>query len=141
MAVAAKSSDPTLQDVASRLLGEWMTIDAAPVLLELAKGTGRYQGRAYRGYIRIARQFTMSDAERVEMCKNALDAARQPAERKLVLEVAQRYPNVEMLKLAVKASQSPDLKDDGKAAAQAIAGKLRKTDEVREVLSKAGLDK
>src|SRR4029079_787459 len=29
---AAKSSDPTLQDVGSRVLGEWMTIDAAPVL-------------------------------------------------------------------------------------------------------------
>jgi HEAT repeat protein len=138
---AAKSADPTLQDVSSRLLGEWMTIDAAPVLLDLAKGTGRYQGRAIRGYIRIARQFTMSDAERVEMCKNALEAARQPAEKKLVLEVVQRYPNVEMLKLAVKAAQSPDTKDDGKAAAQAISQKLRKTDEVREVLSKAGLDK
>jgi hypothetical protein len=33
------------------------------------------------------------------------------------------------------------LKDDGKAAAQAISQKLRKTDEVREVLSKAGLEK
>ena len=83
----------------------------------------------------------MSDEQRVKMCENALEAARQPAERKLVLEVVQRYPSVEMLKLAVKAAQSPDLKDDGKAAARAISQKLRKTDEVRDVLSKAGLDK
>jgi HEAT repeat protein len=138
---AAKNPDPTLQDVSTRLLGEWMTIDAAPVLLDLSKTSERYAGRALRGYIRIARQFTMSDPQRVEMCKNALEAARQPAERKLVLEVVQRYPNVEMLKLAVNASKQADTKDDAIAAAKAISQKVNKTDEVRQILSKAGLDK
>lgn len=138
---AAKNPDPTLQDVASRLLGEWMTIDAAPVLLDLSQAPGRYQGRAIRGYIRIARQFTMDDAQRVAMCKSALEAARQPAEKKLVLEVLQRYPNLEMLKLAVQAAQNPDLKDDGKATALAISQKLRPTDEVKALLSKAGVAK
>jgi len=137
---AGKSSDPTLQDVSTRLLGEWMTIDAAPVLLDLAKSGGNYQTRALRGYIRIARQFTMSEPQRVEMCKSALDAARQPAERKLVLEVLQRYPNVETLKLAIKARETPDLKEDASAAALAISQKINKTDEVRQLLSKAGLD-
>jgi HEAT repeat protein len=138
---AAKSPDPTLQDVSSRLLGEWMTIDAAPVLLDLAKTGDKYQVRALRGYIRIARQFTMSEAQRVEMCKLALEAARQPAEQKLVLEVLQRYPNLEMLKLAVKAAQVPEVKDDAAGAARAISQKLDKTDEVRQLMSKAGLDK
>jgi HEAT repeat protein len=138
---AAKNSDPALQDVASRLLGEWMTIDAAPVLLDLAKTSGPYQGRAFRGYLRIARQFTMTDSERVEMCKNALDAARQPAERKLVVEVFQRYPSLEMLKLAASAAKLPDVKDDAATAAKAISSKLRNSPEARDVLSKAGLDK
>jgi HEAT repeat protein len=138
---AAKSPDPTLQDVSSRLLGEWMTIDAAPVLLDLAKTGDKYQVRAMRGYIRIARQFTMSEQQRVEMCKSAMDAARQPAERKLVLEVLQRYPNLEMLKLAIKAMQAPDLKEDASAAALAISQKIGKTNEVRELMSKAGLEK
>ena len=54
---AAKSTDAQLQDISSRLLGEWMTEDAAPVLLELAKiPSNPYQVRALRGYIRIARQ-------------------------------------------------------------------------------------
>jgi HEAT repeat protein len=138
---AAKNPDPTLQDVSSRLLGEWMTIDAAPVLLDLAKTGDKYQGRAFRGYLRIARQFTMTEPQRIEMCKNALEAAKQPAEKKLVLEVLQRYPNVEMLKLAVKAMQTPEVKDDASAAALAIAQKVGKTNEVKEVLSKAGLEK
>jgi glycine/D-amino acid oxidase-like deaminating enzyme len=38
VAAAAKSNDPALQDASTRLLGIWMTPDAAPVLLELSKG-------------------------------------------------------------------------------------------------------
>jgi HEAT repeat protein len=138
---AAKSNDAALQDVGSRLLGEWMTIDAAPVLLDLSKASGRYQGRALRGYIRIARQFTMSEQERVEMCKRAMEAARQPAEQKLVLDVLKRYPNVEMLKLAVKAAQDPELKEEAKEATLAISQKLRPTEEVRKLKAQAGVDK
>jgi HEAT repeat protein len=141
MGAAAKGSDPALQDASTRLLGEWMTIDAAPVLLDLAKASGRYQGRALRGYLRIARQFTMPDGQRVEMCKSALEAARQPDEQKLVLEVVRRYPSVEMLKLAANAAKTPALKEDAAAAAQAISERLPKSNEVRDILTKAGLQK
>jgi len=136
---AGKSPDNALQDASTRLLGEWTTIDAAPVLLDLAKTNGSYQTRALRGYIRIARQFTMTDPQRVDMCKSALEAARQPAEKKLVLEVLKRYPSVEMLKLAASAAQAAELKADAADAAKAIAEKLPKTDEVRQLLSKAGV--
>ena len=86
-----------------------MTIDAAPVLLDLAKTGGNYQGRALRGYIRIARQFTMSEPQRVEMCKNAhgrgASAGRTQAGAG---SAADAIPNLERLKLAVKAAQTPD---------------------------------
>jgi HEAT repeat protein len=141
---AAKSGDPQLQEVSSRLLGEWMTIDAAPVLLDLAK-TGKpgdkFQVRALRGYIRIARQFTMTEPERAEMCRSALAVARQPAEQKLILEVLTRYPSVDTLKVAVEATKTPELKAEALNATQAIAQKLGKTDEVREILSKAGVER
>jgi HEAT repeat protein len=138
VATAAKSSDPALQDKGSDVLGKWMTIDAAPVLLDLAKSNGRYQGRAFRGYLRIARQFAPSQQQRIEMCQTALDATRQPAEQKLVLDVLKAYPSVDALKLAVKAAQNPELKSDAAAAAQAISEKLPKSAEVRELLSKVG---
>jgi len=141
---AAKSPDANLQDAGTRLLGEWMTTDAAPVLLDLSKTSERYAGRAIRGYIRIVRQFgtTMSDEQRVEICKNALDVARQPAEKKLVLEVLQRYPSVGMLKLAVKAAQTQAISDDANAAALAIAPKIvGNTNEVRDIMTKAGVKK
>ena len=43
-------SNPELQDAGSRLLGEWMTVDAAPVLLDLAKTAAeeKYEIRAIR---------------------------------------------------------------------------------------------
>ncbi|HND56357.1 MAG TPA: HEAT repeat domain-containing protein, partial [Pirellulaceae bacterium] len=73
---AAKSDDDELQDASTRLLGEWPTIDAAPVLLDLAKTAPgqKYQVRAMRGYLRIARQFVMPEADRIEMCNNVLAA-------------------------------------------------------------------
>lgn len=138
---AAKSSDPALQDVGSKLLGEWTTADAAPVLLSVAKGGGKYQTRALRGYIGIAQKFIMTDEQRAQMCTSALELAKQPAERKLVMDVLKRYPNLEMLKAAVKAMESPELKKDASEAALAISQKLPKSDEVKAILSKAGLDK
>ncbi|HTN02868.1 MAG TPA: hypothetical protein VL132_13370, partial [Planctomycetaceae bacterium] len=63
-------------------------------------------------------------------------------ERKLVLDVLKLYPSLESLKLAVKAMQIPDLKEESRAAALAIAEKVKgNADEVREILSKAGLEK
>ncbi|MGD9853454.1 MAG: HEAT repeat domain-containing protein [Planctomycetaceae bacterium] len=141
---AARSTDPQLLDTSSRLLGEWMTEDAAPVLLDLAKaGSGeKYQVRALRGYIRIARQFALPEQQRVEMCRQAFETARQPAEQKLVLDVLKRYPNTETLKLAIQAIQVPELKTDANQATLAIAQKLGgQKNEVRELLAHADLDK
>lgn len=140
---AARSSDANLQDVASKLLGEWMTADAAPVLLDLAKtGPAKFQVRSLRGYIRIARQFVLPEEKRVAMCKNAFEAAKQTAEQKLVLDVLKRYPSAGTLKLAVEAAQVADLKDDAVATALAIAQKIGgKSSDAGEVLAKIGLPK
>lgn len=143
LGTAAKSPTPELQDASTRLLGEWMTSDAAPVLLDLAKtGAGdKYRSRALRGYLRIARQFIMPLPERVEMCRNALAACRQPDEKKLVLEVLERYPSIATLKLAVEVAQTPELKPEAAQTARTIAQKVRGTpDQVRKILSQAGLD-
>jgi HEAT repeat protein len=144
IAAAAKNNDPQLQDVASELLGDWMTIDAAPVLLDLAKTAPaeKFQIRAMRGYIKAARQFTMAEPERIEMIQRATEASRRTAEKKLVVEVLKRYPNLETLKLAVKAVQDPELKDEASQAALVIALKIGdKSPEVRELLSTVELSK
>lgn len=137
VAAAAGGKDAQLQDISSRLLGEWMTEDAAPVLLELAKSpTNQYQIRAVRGYIRIARQFVLPDDQRAEMCRKAFEVSRQPAEKKLVLEILKRYPSIDMLKQAIAAMQIPELKADADQAVLVIAQKLsNKGVDVKELIT------
>ena len=140
---AVKGSDPVLQDTGSRVLGEWMTLDAAPVLLDLAKtaASDKYQVRALRGYLRLARQFSKSDKQRAEMCENALDASGRAAEQQLVLTVLERYPSPDALTVAIKARQVPALKENATRVALAIIQKLGdKAGDARELLAKIGLD-
>ncbi|MFM8281980.1 MAG: HEAT repeat domain-containing protein [Planctomycetaceae bacterium] len=126
IAASARSDDEQLKDASSRLLGEWMTADAAPVLLDLttaAKGE-KYQTRAMRGYIRIARQFDLPLEQRVEMCRKAWAAARQPAEQKMVLDVLRRYPSPAGLDMAVTAHGTEAVRAEARQAAASIAQKL-----------------
>jgi hypothetical protein len=143
IAAAVKGSDPELQDTGSRVLGGWMDVDAAPVLLDLAKTapSDKYQVRALRGYIRLARQFSKSNQQRAEMCQTALDATGRAAEQQLVLTVLQSYPSPEALEVATKARQVPALKEDATRATLVIIQKLgSKSGDVRELLAKVGLD-
>jgi len=135
----AVSKDARSQDTATRLLGEWMSADAGPVLLALAKNTNSsYQVRALRGYIRLPRQFglQMSDQQRVDMCRKAWDAAARDAERELVLQVVERYPSMGMLRLAVAAAQNETLRPRATAVARAVARKVRDKAEAKELLKK-----
>jgi hypothetical protein len=103
-----------------------MSVDAAPVLLNLAKTAtdGKFETRALRGYIRLIRQFDMPDEQRVEMCRTVLQTAKRDAEKKLILEVLERYPSVEMLRLAIEVGKIPALKNDAAAVSLLIAEKI-----------------
>lgn len=140
LAKAAKSDDPNLQDNASRVLGKWNGVDAAPVLLDLAKNApeGKYQVRALRAYVGLARKFAMPEEERAAMCQKALELSKQPAEKLLVLEVLKLHPSTEGLKLAIQAVKTPELKDAATEATLVIAQKV-KGGNVSQLLSQAGL--
>ncbi len=124
---AAKSSDSRLQDASTRLLGKWMTDDAAPVLLDLAKTmpNKKYRVRALRGYIRIARQFVLPAPKRAEMCRQALAASQQLAEKQLVLQVLERYPSGRTLRVAIEARRDPELKKQATQTTRTIARHLK----------------
>jgi HEAT repeat protein len=139
VARAARDPNEELQDAATRVLGEWMSADAAPVLMELAKsGSEKFRIRCLRGYIRIPRQLDVPENERIAMCREALALARRDDEKKLVLEVLARYPSGESLSLAAPFLDSPTLKEEAGQAAVAIAEKIGETHpaEVAEAMSK-----
>lgn len=142
VAAAAKSSDVALQDNASRVLGKWNGVDAAPVMLDLAKtGPAAFRTRVLRGYIGLARKFAMPDADRAAMCQAAFDQGKE-AEQKLVLDVIKLHPSKETLAIAIKQLKTPDLKDAATEAVLVAAQKLgAKKIDVSAELAKAGLEK
>jgi HEAT repeat protein len=138
---AAKGDDAKLQDAATKALGKWMTVDAEPVLLDLAgEQSCKYQDRALRGYIRLARQFSMPDAKRAQICDSALGAAKRDEDRKLVLEALERHPSADGLKVVVKAAKFPGLKDNVRQASLVIAQKVKgNRSAVRQALAEIGV--
>ena len=152
LGASAKANDAEVQDASSRLLGEWMTVDAAPVLLDLAKTApgDKYRVRALRGYIRIARQFALPEPQRLEMCQTAMAVAVQPAEQKLVLDILKlkKYESPATLQLAVKFMKDfPKMNHEACQTALFIGRELgdekhsSSADEAREILSHAKLEK
>ena len=92
VAAQATSDDEKIQDAATRALGNWMSADAAPVLLDLAKTlkAEKLRTRALHGYIRLAMQMDMTPAERLAMGEEAFRMARREEERKLALQVLEK---------------------------------------------------
>ncbi len=126
LSTAAKSDDPDRQDIASRLLGKWNNATAAPVLLDLAKNAPaqKFQIRALRGYIGIARKFPMPEEQRVRMCRNAINAAQRSQEAVLVLDVLKVRPSQFGLDLANELKKVPELREKATAAAETISKKI-----------------
>lgn len=136
---AALSSEEASKDSATKVLGNWMTIDAAPMLYSLSEKMpdDKYRVRAVKAYLRIARQFDMPLPQRVSMAESAMKIARQPEEKKLVLDVLKRNPSLEMLELAVMFSASEDIKAEAVAVANELAGKIpNQPEKVKAILDK-----
>ena len=123
---ASRSPDAAVQGAAAQQLGDWMTPDAAPALLDLARNaaTESLKIRALRGYLRIARQFVVPDAQRLEMYQMALETALRDEERRLAIDVLIRIPSTETLAEAVSHLDTPALRDAAANAAVGIAAKL-----------------
>ncbi len=143
IAAAVKSGHEPLEDTGTRVLGEWMSADAGPVLLDLAKNAAgdKYQIRALRGYIRLARQFDIPDQDRAEMVRKALKASTRPDEQRLALTALEHHPSIDGLQVAVEATKIPVIKPDAAQAAAVIAQKLGgKSADAQKLLERAGIE-
>ena len=122
------------------MLGQWNSVDAAPVLLDLhnAVSDERLKARAIRAYIRIARQFDMPADRRAAMCRTALETADRDEDKRLVLEVLLRYPSDEMQAIALEAAKVPALKDEAMLVVMGMASKGINRAELGKALAQAG---
>jgi len=130
VSAAAEDANEDLQDAATRVLGEWMSADAAPELLKLAKTlrNDKLRIRALRGYIRIVRQMNLPADEKLAMCEAAFGAAQRDEERRLVLAALGRVASAKAISLVVPHLANPALAEDAAAAALAIGEKIVQTD-------------
>jgi HEAT repeat protein len=126
----ARCDNEEIQDAATQALGEWISADAAPELLDLAKTlrNDKFKIRALRGYIRIVRQMGIPADQKVAMCEEALQAAQRDDERRLVFRVLANIPSARSLSLVVGRLATPALKEDAIAATIAIAEKIIASD-------------
>jgi HEAT repeat protein len=122
----ARSGNTEIQDAAMRALGNWSSVDAAPILLDMAKtfSSDKQKSRALRGYIRLARQMDLPPDRRLAMCDEALRAAGRDEEKKLVLAVLARIPSSKTLALAASCLNQAGLKEEAANTAVAIAEKI-----------------
>lgn len=140
IAAAARSNDAELRDAAFRVLGQWKSVDAAPVLLELHNSVSdpRLKVRAIRAYIRIARQLDIPADRRAAMCRTALDTADRDDDKRLVLEILLRYPSDEMQAIAQEAAKVPALKEEASLVLMGMASKGINRAELGRALAQAG---
>jgi HEAT repeat protein len=130
IAVSIKGGDENLQDAGTKTLGQWMTVDAAPTLLEISKSSApdKYRVRALRGYLRLARQLKMSNDERLAMCRLGLAAAERIEERELVLDALKRCPSAESVQMASALVDDASVRDRAVETAIFIGEKIKDKD-------------
>ena len=82
----ALDTDDAVMDQATKVLGEWINLDAAPALLELAQKhpVEKYRIRAIRGYIRLVRQMGSDANQKVEMADKIAPFIQRNDEKKLL---------------------------------------------------------
>lgn len=130
-----------MKDAATRLLGNWMSVDAGAVLAEVAKQKSNpYRIRAARGFLRLVRQFVMTPAERHDMMNAAMGFVDRNEEKQLMLEAAARYPSGSMLKSVVDISAEPSLAEQSKSTGLSIARKINGNQAVANLLKKLGVE-
>jgi hypothetical protein len=122
----AKGDVNALQDAGSKVLGKWSNLADADALIDYARTgpTNQYRLRALKGYVALARRFAMPEADRVKMCREALELTKQPGDRKLVLDVLKLHPSPDAFLLATELAEGGDLTTEATEAVAAIAQKL-----------------
>ncbi len=109
---------------ATRVLGNGRLPSCAWLLKRPQVCRRQVRVRSLRGYIRIPRQLDISDHQRLQMCRTAMEAAERDDERRLVLDACTRVANSQSLAFVASHLDTPGLKDSACAATVSIAERL-----------------
>ena len=119
-------NDAQVKDTALRVLCDWPTPDALPLVAELVKTapTKTVKILALRGFVRLVPQQDAPAAKKLDSLKEALALVERDEEKRLVLSALGNVPTVEALALVTSHLENPVLKEEACQAAVAIAEKI-----------------
>ncbi|MBN2309513.1 MAG: HEAT repeat domain-containing protein [Candidatus Hydrogenedentes bacterium] len=129
-AVVAAIEDPEkgVSEEALRIVSNWPTLDAAPHLSALAQSDDlQRQVLGLRGYVRLARQEGNAE-KKIQMLAKAMELARRPDERKLVIAAWGTVPTTQSLDALKPLLGDPAVRDETALAIVAVAQELAKND-------------
>lgn len=126
VAAHARQGDEGIREGALRVLGDWGSEDAAPVLLGLVKGS-QDEGermRALRAFSNVVRRIGFAKEARLALCQESMGVARDDAERRVVLHTYAGIPAPETLELLKPYLAEGSIKEDACAAVMEICERL-----------------
>ena len=125
---AVDDANKEVHATAVRVLSEWTSADAAPVLLDLAKNSSEPVDKllALRGYLGIALQKNVAAQDKLAICRQAAPIIQREEEKRMLLGSLGSVASGESLDLIVPYLDDSSVKAEAVVAVMAIAEKRQK---------------
>jgi HEAT repeat protein len=122
----AKSDNADVRAAATRALGTWKTVDAAPSLLAMAKEAGNPAEKTLflRGYLGLAARGDVPVEDRVAMCRQAGGLIVRDDEKRLLLGTLGNITSPEAVELIAPYLDDAGVRQEAALATVAVAEKL-----------------
>lgn len=124
----AKSDEEAVRSAAVRALGTWKTVDAAPILLSMAKETSNPAEKTLflRGYVSMAARGDVPVGDRVAMCRQAAGLIARDDEKRLLLGTLSNIESPDAMELISPYLDDANCRQEAVLAAVTVAEKLLK---------------
>jgi HEAT repeat protein len=125
---AVDDANKEVHTAAVRVLTEWTSTDAAPILLELAKTSTDATDKtlALRGYLGIALQGNVAPQHKLAICRQAAPLVQREEEKRMLLGAVAGASTAELLDLTVPYLDDASVRREAVATVMAIAEKRKK---------------
>jgi HEAT repeat protein len=124
--LALSDPDSEVHKAAIRTLSEWPDATATPILVQVVGAAPDSSERelAFRGLIRMTRESTATNEEKLKVLASAATMAKTAGDKRLVLAGLSDLPSLEALRAVVPYLSEAEVADEASASAVGIAGKL-----------------
>lgn len=116
-----KSSNEEVKAASLKALASWPDSSAMDALYAVSTENSKYQNQAVRGYIRLIAQSSYPAEQKVLLLRKAMDAAKTPEQKLLILKETEKNKTYSSLLFAGKYLDDPALQQQAAQAVMNIA--------------------